>query len=66
MSRDPALAERSAYVRRCIAERRRIAEELRGGAIGATVEQAGRALKDAAICDAIAEGMERALSILFP
>jgi len=58
--------ERVETLRRYIAERRRLAEVLRARTIGSTIERAEHALREAEMCDNLAEGMERALSILFP
>lgn len=58
--------ERVETVRRYIAERRKLANDLRGSALGADVSTAQRNLQEAIVCESIATGMERALLILFP
>lgn len=57
--------ERIEYVKRRIEERRSIAADLRADAIGASINDAANRLRDAQVCEAVAEGMQRALSMLF-
>jgi hypothetical protein len=59
-------ADRIVYLRSRIEERRILAEGFRAKAIGAAVSDAEYSITMAKQCEDLAEGMSRALSILFP